>query len=240
MSGRDVAKLAPSQPRERGIIMTGPSVPAVLAGVKTQTRRITEGAPADTYEVVPSLLCHRGDLWDFRRQDKRGVPHNPVAIRCPYGAVGDRLWIRESWRTEELASDGTDGIRYQADDAFIPIASTAEAADRWVDAHRNGAHGKRWRPALYVPRWASRATLEITEVRVQRLQQVSEADAIAEGVEAWEEQLDTAAIRTGAELAACRRADRRAWFAALWQELHGPGAWGINPWVWAIRFRRLP
>lgn len=76
----------PSPPRETGIIMTGPSVPAIAAGAKTQTRRIVKDAPDDVYEVVPSLLIHRGDLWDFRRRDEHGLPHNPVEIRCPYGA----------------------------------------------------------------------------------------------------------------------------------------------------------
>lgn len=133
------------------------------------------------------------------------------ALRCPYGVAGDRLWVRETFALESKSYAG-DKVRYRAD-----------------GKPTSGA----WRPSIHMPRWASRITLEITGVRVERLQEISEADAKAEGV-----------IPTGRRATHkwCNGEDvsHRRQFADLWDSLHGKGAWEQNPWVWVVEFRRLP
>ena len=147
--------------------------------------------------------------------------------------------MRECVRAEELDS-GLDGVRYRADGAFIAIGNNAEACDRWGDLR---CHGRkhvglddpwRWVPSIFMPRWASRLTLRVTDVRVERVQEISGEDVLAEGVqmrhiEKWEEWLhrDDAAVVA---------------FGELWDSINGkrPGcAWGDDPWVWAVTFERI-
>jgi hypothetical protein len=227
--------------------MTGPSVPAIFAGIKTQTRRLMTPQPAHLqHHEWRGQLVHEGEhrlwcwkqhtfenLWDegCREDDRRRL----VAL-CPLGRVGDRLWVKEAWRTEERASDSVDGIRFAADNAFVPIENSASAADRWVVANDNGKHGAGWRSPLFMPRWASRLTLELVEVRVQRLQEISEDDARAEGVEVGTKQ---PAIING-EPGHVAFFNARDAFAYRWVALHGRDSWSVSPWVWALTFRRLP
>ncbi|WP_186083797.1 hypothetical protein [Burkholderia gladioli] len=133
---------------------------------------------------------------------------------CPHGEPGDRLWVRETWGQYQLAPED---IVYRADEDF-PCGSP-----------------KRWRPSIHMPRWASRITLEITGVRVERLQDISEADAIAEGIE---HTSDGFSVDEGRHFHAARARDS---FASLWDglnEARGHG-WEANPWVWVIEFRRI-
>ncbi len=180
--------------KEKPILFNTPMVLALLDGRKTQTRRVVKLSPMSNEHVTDAL---------------QGVP-------CPYASTGnDGLWVREAWRTEELPETLVDGVRFFADKAFIPIRSTREAADLWVAAHDNGRLGSHWRPSIFMPRWASRITLEITGVRVERVQEITEEDAIAEGFES------------------------RVALKQLWNEINeerGFG-WKANPWVWAISFR---
>jgi hypothetical protein len=128
----------------------------------------------------------------------------------PYGQPGDRLWVREAWAP---IRDGAKNAWYRAD---------------MCEATLNGAPpGFRWRPSIHMPRWASRITLEVTGVRVERLVDISEADAIREGVSA-----DKYAYK------GLDRAYSRA-FSDLWENINGPGSWEANPWVWVIEFKRL-
>lgn len=229
--------------RARPLICDAASMRALLQGTKTQARCLVRDAPPNTYEVVPSLLGHRGDLWDFRQFND-----NPRALRCPYGATGDQIWCRETWRTYERPIDGTDGICFAADGAFVPIACTREAADRWVVAHDNDSHGSRWRSPINMPRWAARLVLELVDVRVQRLQEISARDAYAEGF-------------TGGDLTVARTQVAEHWDRVHSKQRcreylqHGdPGyrwdrpwrlvadtsaLWTANPWVWALTFQRI-
>lgn len=187
--------------------MSAQMVLAILDGRKSQTRRTVSGAPDGTVEVVSSLLAHSGDLWDFR-------PHldNPKAIRCPFGAPGDRMWVKETIRRVRARGPGC--AIYAADGEPSPI-------DRWVW----------WRDVLtasHTPRGASRITLEVTDVRVQRLQEISEDDARAEGVE------------PGGAGDADLGGTARGAFHRLWDSINGERApWASNPFVWAITFRRI-
>jgi hypothetical protein len=184
--------------KERPILFSGPMVRAILDGSKTQTRRIFKGTTE-----------HKG-------------PYNPAYMEahqqangwgsiCPYGTPGDRLWVRETW--QHNIGNGPP-IIYRADHG---AAQSVYEADLATGAWKVAVSG--WRPSIFMPRAASRILLEITDVRVQRLQEISEEDARAEGCEPF----------------ACPR-DR---FQGLWDTIHGSGAWHANPWVWAITFQRL-
>lgn len=204
---------------ERGILVSAPMVKAILAGTKTQTRRALRPQPPDNacppgwrWQVVPGGTWAPFDTGSSRRAFTIG--------RCRYGTPGDRLWVRETCSAFELP-DGLDVVRYVADGGTRPIEDTEAAAEAWVKLNHYGGRGKgHVVPAIHMPRWASRITLEVTEVRVERLRAISEADAQAEG----------ANDATGSH---------REHYAAIWAAINGPGAWDANPWVWAVSFRRI-
>lgn len=174
--------------KERPILFSAPMVRALLDGRKTQTRRVVKPQPTATREEA------------IRTYGKGGtfiLEAGFFGVRCPYGQLGDRLWVRETWG----ACAGSPV--YRADD-------NATCPD-----------GGRWKPSIHMPRWASRITLEVTGVRVERLQDISEEDAIAEGVPE-------------------QRGDPWA-FQCLWDSINGARercSWAANPWVWAITFSR--
>lgn len=160
------------------------------------------------------------DVLDGRTWTERAAPppNMPRYQRPP----GDRLWVRETCVAHELP-DGLDGVLYLADQAFREIDNTEAAADAWVKLNHYGGRGRgHVVPAIHMPRWASRITLEITGARVERLQDISEADVQAEGC-------------TGSPLG--QAADAML-YPKLWDSINGPGAWERNPWVWVVEFRR--
>lgn len=184
------------------ILFSGPMVRAILAGKKTQTRR--EARPQPAGGVRASVFTPSG------LEDIHGRP-----IRLPY-SEGNRLWVRETVGLGERPVDGSQRTCvYRADFLDGPAAAGVQ----------------RWTPAIHMPRWASRLTLEITEVRLQRLQVISDADMAAEGIDCM----------VYADGAAATHYNRQA-FAALWDKLNGQRAgcgWQDNPWVWAISFQRI-
>lgn len=195
---------------EKPIIFDDAMVRAILDGRKTQTRRVAK----------------LNDSGRVSRGGRQWHVDDPDAVQaCPYGGPGDRLWVREACKAHEQ-NDGLDGVLYRADHAFRPIENTWEASDQWValNHYRFGKRGGTVR-AQHMPRWASRITLEITDVRVERLQEITEADAVAEGV--------------GSRLPDCGIAQDE--YCDLWDSLNakrGHG-WETNPWVWSIAFRRM-
>jgi hypothetical protein len=158
---------------------------------------------------------------------------------CPYGQPGDRLWVRETWRpmgdlarlAVHIGCDPDGVVAYKADD--------------------DGSNVLPWRPAIHMPRWASRLTLEITNVRVERLQDISEEDAQAEGVKTvWtgRSELPCGGVANaefinyeppaGCELKDIVQAQTfRNRFAQLWDSINGVGSWDANPWVWVVEFK---
>lgn len=166
---------------ERPILFNTAMVRAILAGTKTQTRRVVKHSPA------PWNREHTA--WDM--------------TRCPYGQPGDRLWVRETW------APLTNGYAYAAD----PI---------W-----NASPSGRWRPRIHMPRAASRILLEVTGVCAQRLQDISDADAKAEGV--------ALTPRT------CTMYDGiwRDAYRDLWESINGKFSWSRNPWLWVVEFKRI-
>jgi hypothetical protein len=179
------------------IIFSAPMVRALLAGTKTQTRRVVKPQPAWGKPELYQAVSDEDPYWAVFDAD-----HIETRLRIPY-APGDRLYVREACH---LPKPGVAHLMYRADH---PDAVCI-----------------RWRPSIHMPRWASRITLTVTEVRVQRLQEISEADAVAEGVDAV--TMDD----VPRQAAMSRRSD----FSALWNRLHGPDAWGQNPWVVAVSF----
>lgn len=251
--------------KERPILFRAPMVRALLAGTKTQTRRIVKPQPAPYESWDWSWPVRRKGVTPGTRICWRDDQRVTLYPYCPYGVPGDRLWVQETCRAHELTdkeaeSDtfgiierkgleyplyGLDGVIYKADGVFREIECTREAADLWMDL--NAYRGKRGAtvPPIHMPRWASRITLEITDVRVERLQDISEADAIAEGID------PPRCPHCGYTWGDCRQhMDHRlcvgrepesavAAYRALWGQINGPDSWASNPWVWVVCFRRL-
>jgi hypothetical protein len=235
--------------------MSGPLVVATLADRKTVTRRLLATQPPAGWEIS-------GDpCTSAIRMDTPG----PV-LRCPFGVPGDRLYVRETWRPDERTHKGVpgvDGIAFP-DGAFHPIENTAEAADLWGAAWANGKHGDNWRPSIHMPKWASRLTLEVTVVRVERVQDITEEGVRAEGLplntvfpedwspsDGWLTPAGLANAERGEDCdedgmtswRGCRVAawttDAREAFEAWWDSLAPAGSkWADSPWVWAVSFRR--
>jgi len=149
--------------------------------------------------------------------------------------AGDRLWVRETVRGDENA-DGYDGVRYVADDVWLPIENSQESGDRWVDLYNY--RGKRGAvvPPIYMPRWASRLTLIVEGVKVERLQEISEEDARDEGIE-WREGGAWGIWNADGTMRCGGSDDPREAFRCLWVNINGNGSWDANPWVAAISFR---
>lgn len=190
--------------RERPILFSGPMVRAILAGTKTQTRRKVNVAKLEaTRGVAGKDSWQAGNIEDadYRRM---------AELWSPYGIPADRLWVRETFAYTGQAINDQPGYVFRATD---PDWSTME--------------GFKWKPSIYMPWWASRITLEIVSVRVERLQDISGDDCIAEGID----PSDVPGI--GSDSSAIKA------YAALWESINGAGSWAANPWVWVISFRRL-
>lgn len=217
-----------TQEREGPILYTAPMVRAILAGRKTQTRRIMKPRlHADTARVMFS-----GGEWRTYTED--AYPFGDP-IRCPYGKPGDRLWVRETWKTGKyLDQDSPRSIAKQCEEAgystrggaACPILYLADEHHRkWSehDIEDFGPWGKT-RVSIHMPRWASRITLEITDLRVERLNAITEDDAIAEGCQCA--GVPASLSNVGA-------------FAKLWESINGSGSWESNPWVWVVGFKMV-
>lgn len=223
--------------KERPILFSAPMVRAILDGRKTQTRRVVKPQPlagcTDYWRVLKSTEKSLIDTWVPRGgvPDKGGgFPVQGERVRCPYGIRGDRLWVRESFAFAEC-ENGDPLIVYRSDGAIAdiyqlgngPMQLNGFRREKWCD--RNGI--LKWRPSIHMPRWASRITLEVVSVRVERLQGITQADIAREGI----------------DLIPSSNPDRRdefIWkFQELWDSINGPESWFANPWVWVVEFKRL-
>lgn len=235
---------------DRPILFSAPMVLALLREAslegtgKTQTRRILKPEPASSKPRTGSTLVHEGvDGSDFHRK--------VVAHFRPRFAVGDRLWVKETWQTgsgglgPQIAFRATgdchdieawDGEDEGAGPSFNYERCPGAKWHTWLPDLLSGAEGI-WRPSLFMPRWASRLTLLVTAVRVERLQDISEADAKAEGIFARSAVGDDphADVWTWQQ-EGWRYPHPSEAFKALWSSIHGPDAWAENPWVVAVTF----
>jgi len=199
-------------------------VRAILEGRKTQTRRILNPQPVrslpHTKEIAPGLDLVHGLGWRWKDDYVADGHVDALSCRCPYGAAGDRLWLRETW-----------GMRDERGFWDQPVTRAHTVVHYRSDAEIDGA---RWRPSIYMPRWASRITLELTSVRVERLHQISEADARAEGVEPAYSHRVYPSNEAAAVLTYC------SGFHKLWDSINGKRApWASNPWLWVLEFKRI-
>lgn len=206
--------------KERPILFSGPMVRAILNGTKTQTRRVVKlkGGTAGLDTMCPRSENEFVDIV-FRELEKK----------CPYGQPGDRLWVKEAhfesrkWRHAPLFAVAPD-FMYRADYEY------REEPRSVIGCHH-------WRPSIFCTRQASRITLEVVSVRVERLQDISEVDAVAEGIEPV--QMPTGVVMFYDYLkkrASVARAVSS--YATLWESINGAGSWAANPWVWVVEFNR--
>lgn len=212
--------------RERPILFSAPMVRALLAGTKTQTRRVAKAIPwregANQNFSQARAFSNAGE---FRIA---GAEELTTGFRCPHGEVGDRLWVKETWRPHVAHGCALDAC----DCADVNVEYAADGAVEYFDDYKINRASPDWCmpkaadrgnvSPLFMPRWASRLVLEITDVRIERLQAISEGDCCAEGV--------------GSPIT---RDYKKPKFQALWESINGPESWAANPWVWALTFRRV-
>lgn len=220
---------------ERPILFSTPMVRRVLDGSKTVTRRVVK-MPSDTTRLRPAQggEAPQGAYVAYW-EEPGGAEEGGTAVRCPYGAPGDRLWVKEAVRFRHRAGRYT--TVYLTDGTELE-ATADGAADTFGRATWKQVGGDHWlsprRPPHHMPRWASRITLEVTDVAVEQVQDITEDEARAEGV--FGEQCDHKR-RTCAEIGCI--GPNRAAFADLWDSINakrGHG-WDANPWVWVVRFK---
>ncbi len=266
---------------ERPILFSGPMVRAIIEGRKTQTRRLVRGMPpAPAADCHPSHVASHATPYFDAYCGARKSPENPrgmsgswcwwqvddrqclPTIRCPYGVPGDALWVRETWQEffeDELPEDRRGGPAGRMGCPATPQRRSVVAywADGPLDHPQHGSAN--WRPSIHMPRWASRLTLAVKAVRVERLQDISEGDIYAEGIEL-----------TGTTVACMKEEERaaRGAFATLWDSINAkrrepshianrrrkgkatqrydashpeqptPYAWANNPFVWVVEFEK--
>jgi hypothetical protein len=227
--------------KERPIIFSGPMVKALLAGAKTQTRRVVKPQP---YWQKGKGLVSPGWAWNIEPKCKlQAWPEDGIGSQmakfCPYGIVGDRLWVREAW-SHGTAPNNPNGIavylvsgsreQFEKEYAKLHPDAPKESADwchEWVN-----------KSPLFMPRWASRITLELTGVRVERLQSISMEDAKAEGV--LFDPLESTYSDDNPPRKRIGGLQRLVEYKKLWDKINGKKhPWESNPFVWVLEFRRI-
>lgn len=202
--------------KERPILFSAPMVRALLAGTKTQTRRILKLKWGFDVEERDD-----GTLWPWAQHPDCD---DDVWMPCPQGEIGDQLWVRETWAygTHAMAAERDE------DGPFVYAA----------DGTTHGRLCDRWTPSIHMPRWASRISLEITALRAERLQDISDADARAEGIEGMAGDPECGHRNYLDQSGKDWTLSPRESFQSLWESINGPASWAKNPWVWVVEFER--
>ncbi|MBV0363885.1 hypothetical protein KTP02_06645 [Klebsiella quasipneumoniae] len=198
--------------KERGMIFNGEMVRALLDGRKTQTRRIIKDCTVGSDQISKFIQIEKKFIGCYPEDV-------PELIRecCPYGVPGDRIWVREAFAS---------GLSTKSTLAYRATHKREDLEDGFYDTIK-------WTPSIHMPRWASRILLEITGVRVERLNAISQADAIAEGAPPSHPSIDCVSQEYGFPDFS------RSWFGQTWQHIYGEESWDANPWVWVIEFERV-
>lgn len=231
---------------EKPILFSSEMVRAILDGRKTTTRRVMKPQPDTTHNGEPYWYVGGLRVGHITNPKSERLGNNP--LNCPYGKPGDRLWVRETWvelmhtspstdrpltitegeKLIEHATMNPDGGWYY-DGKVIAYRANSNIefcdGDGFSDDMANREDMPRWRPSIHMPRWASRITLEVTDVRVERVQDISEEDAIAEGF----------------ALAGCGGEGPVRTFSRMWDQINARRgySWESNPFVWCVTFRRI-
>lgn len=211
--------------KERPILYTGAMVRAVLADAKTMTRRVmkvqpSEGSTVTVERYEPAIVSRSGELVPGPEVFGAHWGDGEFGLVCPYGQPGDRLWVQEAWQTDDSLDGKPSGtfagwpVRYEAD-------GTAHRCGSFFGNIKGETRAPR-----DMPRWASRILLEITDIRAERLQDITYGDAQDEG---WPPMVDGNP----------NPYDPITWFKLLWVELYGSGSWDANPYVWRISFKKV-
>lgn len=215
--------------KERPILFSAPMVRALLDGRKTQTRRVVKwrGLEPGLNLNFSGLSVERsGSNFVLSSPRRSSHEYRSVPQPCPSGQPGDRLWVREAIRLvpDQEPDDGTGRVlsTYGAD-------GTLTVADAWP-------WKRSYLPPMHCPRGLSRIDLEITGVRVERLQDISREDAKAEGC-SHDDPCDH--VRLSCAEIGCTGPDYRVGYRRLWEQINGPGSWDANPWVWVVLFKRV-
>lgn len=217
--------------KERPILFSGPMVRAILEGRKTMTRRVVK--PDGAHHLFPflDLPGNQTGEWAWCSSSHVVSKH----IHCPYGQVGDRLWVRESF--QPLFADGVENhweTDWKTGKGYAISYPATDGIHEYLDADDNLTDA--CKPSIHMPRWASRILLEITAVRVERLQDISEADAIAEGISADLDGRYHCGFDEAGEIKCKSPVTAYAW---LWNGINGADSWAANPWVWVVEFKRV-
>lgn len=249
--------------KERPILFSGPMVRAILDGRKTQTRRI----------VKPQPYIHPDDdngwIIDYKKHPYAWPERFfDGTVKCHFGKLGDSLWVREKWATywRHNTSGYVEAYNFTGPidlNIFNGKSHTAignAGGIEYAATYPDGGYGyserigqfvgeiKKWRSSIHMPRWASRIDLEITNVRVERLQDISEEDAIAEGVDYHKcpttqtnasIEAQRIAHRIGMAAEHVSKIDYIGGYRTLWESINGEGSWDANPWVWVVEFKRI-
>ncbi|HDZ9277570.1 TPA: hypothetical protein RUZ28_002686 [Klebsiella pneumoniae] len=243
--------------KERGMIFNSEMVRAILDGRKTQTRRIMKVQPESNQLglllITDSTKHSDIGKYHWAESNATGNHVRSKLFSSPFGAVGERIWVRETWATlgneEGCYVDWEDNL-CKGDERSAARIYRASCEQRpgdyglwsipddayWKPHTKEHKFEGAWRPSIHMPRWASRILLEITDVRVERLNAISEEDARAEGI------IDGGCLNCGEpEPCGCANPEPDATdaFAYLWQSIYGQESWNANPWVWVISFERI-
>lgn len=211
---------------ERPILFSAPMVSAILAGRKTQTRRIITPQPRVVHGFSGGYL-----------KTNQIFRNGAAGLRVPFGQPGDHLWVKETWRT------GSALAHCKPSDLAKGAAIQYEADKRTnINNHEEGAPHYGWgriRQSIFMRRWMSRITLEVTAIRVQRLQDITPADALAEGLAHGFTLNDNPGFGLPEWHQELYRISPIDAYQLLWESIHGPGSWQENPYVWVVEFNRL-
>lgn len=205
--------------KERPMLFNGDMVRAILDGRKTQTRRPMKMQPDHRHRRID---FENGYL--LESVQRNGCWHVEQKQTCPFGIPGDRIWVRETWNVN--------GLAWGQSIEFSKISSPDAFHYRATDDGGWKPYWGKWRPSIHMPRWACRIVLEITDVRVQRVQEISEEDAIKEGI---------SDSRHPDDCCGGLGISPKGIFSNLWDSCYGKSdfSWDKNPWVWALTFKRV-
>ncbi len=221
--------------KERPLLMTSENAQKCHDGTKTQTRRLVKPPPPTNiaglyYRILADGRTFRGYFSGM------GEPADVPEIVCPFGSIGSRLWIREAFQYVESGDGSVISYKGNGEDRDLrKIVYTdfeclqPSGVGDLIKDFDDGEHP--WKPAIHMPRWAGRTVVEITAIRVERVQEISEEDAKAEGCEAGMIPF----LATPGN----RPASARIVFSRLWDSIHGHGAWERNEWVWVLPFKKV-